>query len=161
MCDHQQLFLRCRELFLGAQNVQLLSNEMNLPARTIQNEAMQWLDPVLAQQADYHPLVLNEMFIQHLYARVYNPLATAMKRTALLPDQNELRIEDLGIKKPYKYDQHAPDIFRHKEIIAGIVKNKLPGNQKSRYARIEPSIYVEQQELVPIQYREPLAGAFS
>ena len=118
---------------------------------------MQWLDSAIAMQADYHPVLVNEMFIQHLYTRQYNPLATAMKRTALLPDQAELRMEDLGIKTPYKYDQHAPDIFKHKEILARLIKNNLPGNQKSRYTKREASIYEEQQELTPIQYREPLA----
>ena len=77
---------------------------MSLPVLTIAREAEMWIDPALARQADYHPKIVNEMFLQHLYTRQYNPLATAMKRTALLPDQNELRIEDLGIKKPYKYD---------------------------------------------------------
>lgn len=84
-----------------------------------------------------------------------------MKRTALLPDQADIRPEDLGIKKPYQYDQHAPDIFKHKEILARLIKNNLPGNQKSRYTKREASIYAEQQELTPIQYREPLAHSFA
>jgi hypothetical protein len=128
MCDHEQLYARCRQQFFSPCNVQRLSFQMNIPVPTITSEAQQWFDPHIAIQADYHPALINEMFVQHLYTRVYNPLATAMKRTALLPDQNELRIEDLGIKKPYKYDQRAPDVFLHKEILARLIKNNLPGN---------------------------------
>ena len=36
---------------------------MAVPVDTIRTEATQWIDQTVARQADYHPKLVNEMFI--------------------------------------------------------------------------------------------------
>jgi hypothetical protein len=49
-------------------------------------------------EADYHPVLVNEMFMQYIRSIEYNPLGVAMQSAAQLPDSNELRVQDLRIK---------------------------------------------------------------
>ncbi len=58
---------------------------------------------------------------------------------------------------PYNYTRNGPDIAKQGAILARLIKNNLPGNQKARYIGMEDSIYVEQQELCNYVYKEPLS----
>jgi len=82
----------------------------------------------VAEQADHHPVIVNEMFMQSLRQRKYNPLQVAMQQMSSFGDQNELDLEELRIKQPYDYSKRNPDVFKQAKYLSNIIKNNLPGN---------------------------------
>ena len=63
MCDEYQLYTKCVRDFLSPCNTKRIATELALDHDLITREANQWIAPQLAREADFHPVLINEMFI--------------------------------------------------------------------------------------------------
>lgn len=143
---------KCKDQFLSIKNVSYLTSRLGSEFSAVLANAAKWITPSSTKQANYRLSAINELFLLHLQSSLYEPLGNVLKQYPL-PDK-EIDRDSMQIRKPYDYLDRAPNIFGHKEFIANIVKNNLPGNQKTRYLQRETSIYDEEQELCNITRKD-------